>query len=261
MKVAGKLAVVTGASSGLGEVFARKLASRGYRLLLAARREDRLKALAASLGPENETVAVDLAKKDDIEQLARRLEAAADLDLLVNNAGFGTKGLFWETDFERQVQMHQLHVMATLRLTRAALGRFVKQDVGAIINVASVAGFFRSRGNVSYCATKGWMLDFTEGLHLELKLARSAVQVQALCPGFTYTEFHDTMGVSRRSIPKSMWMPAEFVVEESLRGLQRRKLFVIPGWRYKLLVALGTRLPIGLRLALQSRSPHTKGRT
>jgi uncharacterized protein len=260
MKQSDKLAVVTGASSGLGEVFARKLAARGYRLLLAARREDRLSALAASLGGDHEVMAVDLAKEEDIERLARRLESSPDLGLLVNNAGFGTKGVFWETDYGRQVEMHKLHVTAPLRLTRAALPGMVKRDLGAVINVASVAGFFRSPGNVSYCATKGWMNDFTEGLYLELKAAHSAVRVQALCPGFTYTEFHDTMGVSRNSIPRSLWMPAAFVVEESLRGLDRAKLYVIPGWRYKLLVALGTRLPVGMRLAMQGMSPHAKGR-
>jgi len=261
MERTGKLAVVTGASSGLGEVFARKLAARSYRLLLVARREDRLRALAAALGPDHETMAVDLAKGEDLERLAHRLESSPDLQLLVNNAGFGTKGLFWQTDYGRQVEMHRLHVIAPLRLTRAVLPSMVKRNQGAVINVSSVAAFFRSRGNVSYCATKGWLNDFTEALHLELRAVGSAVKVQALCPGFTHTEFHDAMGVSKGNIPTSMWMPADFVVEESLRGLERGKLFVIPGWRYKLLVALGTRLPILLKLALQSRSPHTKGRT
>ena len=256
-----KLAVVTGASSGLGEVFARKLASRGFRLLLAARREDRLHDLAASLGSQHEIMAVDLAREEDLERLARRLDDSPDLQMLVNNAGFGTKGRFWETEYGRQVEMHKLHVLATLRLSRAALTGMVKRNSGALINVASIAGFFRSRGNVSYCATKGWMNNFSEALYLELKAVRSAVKVQSLCPGFTYTEFHDQMGVSRGPIPKSLWMPADFVVEESLRGLERGKLYVIPGWRYKLLVAIGARLPISMRLALQTRSPHTKGRT
>ena len=157
--------------------------------------------------------------------------------------------------------MHKLHVLAPLHLTRAALPGMVKRNQGAVINVSSVAGFFRSQGNASYCATKGWLNDFTEALFLELKAVGSAVKVQALCPGFTHTEFHDTMGVSKGSVPRSLWMPADFVVKESLRGLERGKLFVIPGWRYKLLVALGTRLPTWLKLALQSRSPHTKGRT
>jgi len=210
---ADKLAVVTGASSGLGEVFARKLAARAFRLLLVARREERLGALAASLGSNHETMSADLTKEEDLERLARRLDTSADLELLVNNAGFGTKGLFWETDYGRQMEMHKLHVMATLRLTRAALPGMVKRNLGAVINVSSVAAFFRSRGNASYCATKGWINDFTEALYLELKATRSAVKMQALCPGFTYTEFHDTMGVSRSGISRSMWMPADFVVE------------------------------------------------
>ena len=260
MNGSAKLAVITGASSGLGEVFARKLAARGYRLLLAARREERLQALASSLGVANEAMALDLAKEQDLARLAEKIENASDLALLVNNAGFGTKGFFWETDYERQVEMHQLHVMATLRLTRAALPGMVKRNFGAVINVASVAGFFRSPANVSYCSTKTWMNAFTEALHLELQAAGSAVKVQVLCPGFTYTEFHDTMGVSRNAIPSKMWMPADFVVEQSLRSLDKGKLFVIPGWRYKLLVGIGTRLPTSLRLAIESRSPHTKGR-
>jgi short-subunit dehydrogenase len=226
-----------------------------------ARREDRLRLLATALGPDHEILASDLAKEDELELLAHRLEALPDLQLLVNNAGFGTKGLFWHTDFGRQVEMHRLHVLAPLRLTRAVLPVMVKRNQGAVINVSSVAGFFRSRGNASYCATKGWLNDFTEALYLELKAVRSKVKVQALCPGFTYTEFHDAMGVSRGPIPKSMWMSADFVVQKSLRGLERGKLFVIPGWRYKLLVALGTRLPTRLKLALQGASPHTKGRT
>ena len=256
-----KLAVVTGASSGLGEVFARKLTGKGYRLLLVARREERLRALVASLGTGHEVMAADLAKDEELERVAQRLETSGELQLLINNAGFGTKGLFWETDYGRQLDMHKLHIEATLRLTRAALPGMIKRNSGAVINVSSVAAFFRSRGNASYCATKGWMNDLTEALYLELRAVHSAVKMQALCPGFTYTEFHDTMGVSRSSVPRKMWMPADFVVDESLRALGKGKLYVIPGWRYKLLVAFGTRLPIGLRLGLQSRSPHTKGRT
>jgi short-subunit dehydrogenase len=256
-----RLAVVTGASSGLGEVFARKLAGKGYRLLLVARREERLAKLVSELGTGHELVVADLSREQEVEGLAQRLQAAPNLELLVNNAGFGTKGLFWQIDYTKQLEMHELHINATLRLTRAALEGMVRRNSGGIINVASVAAFFRSPGNVSYCATKGWMNDFSEALYLELKTARSAVKIQALCPGFTYTEFHDTLGVSRKNIPKKMWMPADFVVEESIRALDKGKLFVIPGWRYKLLIAIGTRLPISMRLAMQARSPHNRGRT
>ncbi len=260
-----RLAVITGASAGLGALFASRLAAQGNDLLLVARRRDRLDALKAELeaphGVRVETAVADLAARDDLEALARDLERREKVDLLVNNAGFGTRGAFWETDYARQEEMVRLHIGATMRLTRAVLPAMVARNSGAIINVASVAGFFRSAGNASYCATKGWMCDFTEALRLELDGAgASGVVVQSLCPGFTYTEFHDVMGVSRDGIGKKWWMPAEFVVDESLKALATGNLFVVPGWRYKLLVALGSRLPVGLRLAMERKSPHGRDR-
>jgi short-subunit dehydrogenase len=113
---------------------------------------------------------------------------------------------------------------------------------------------------VSYCATKAWINAFTEGLYLELKGAGSRVGVQALCPGFTYTEFHDVMGADRAAVAKWLWMRADDVVEASLEALGTGKLFVVPGWQYKLVVAVGTKFPAALRLALQARSPHTRSR-
>ncbi|HEY1211995.1 MAG TPA: SDR family NAD(P)-dependent oxidoreductase, partial [Bryobacteraceae bacterium] len=123
-----------------------------------------------------------------------------------------------------------------------------------IINVASVAAFVRSSGSTSYSATKSWMTAFTEGLYLELKTVRSNVAVQALCPGFTYSEFHEVVGITREQMMSNskFWMPAEAVVEASLEGLSRRKLIVVPGWRYQLLTGLVTKLPTRMRLALES---------
>jgi len=207
-----------------------------------------------------EPFCADLADDVQVEDFAKRLEAEGPIDLLVNNAGFGTKGWFYSTDYARQVEMHKLHIMAPLRLSRAVLPVMIERGSGAIINVASVAGFFRSSGSVSYCATKGWMIDFSEGLRVELDSLGSAVNVQALCPGFTYTEFHDVLGSDRNKIPQQLWMPAEFVVEQSLQALAKRKLIVIPGWRYKLIVGIGRRLPVWLRLKLETRSPHAKTR-
>jgi hypothetical protein len=258
------LTVITGASSGLGETFARRLAASGSDLLLAARRGDRLELLKRELEAAHrvavEPFVCDLADEGEVERLAKRLESEERIDLLINNAGFGTKGRFWETDWPRQLAMHRVHVFATLRLTRAALPAMVERGEGGVINVSSVAGFFRSAGNVSYCATKGWMNDFTEGLRLELDAAGSRVAVQALCPGFTYTEFHDTMGVDRSVVARWLWMPADFVVEESLRGLEARKVFVIPSWKYRLAAAFSELLPMGWRLALERASPHKKDR-
>ena len=146
----------------------------------------------------------------DLSRAAERLAHEPLLTLLVNNAGFGTKGRFWEAPLETQEQMHKLHVMATVRLTHAALNNMVTRDLGGIVNVSSVAAYIRSQGSVSYCATKTWMSVFTEGLYLDLKGAGSSIVVQALCPGFTYSEFHDTMELSReRLAPRAFWMTAE----------------------------------------------------
>jgi short-subunit dehydrogenase len=231
------LAAITGASSGIGAAFARKLAAEGYDLLLIARRLDRLEALAAEFGT-GEALAADLVNDKDLRRVEERLATSASLSMLVNNAGFGIAGRFFDTDVEDHDRMHRLHVMATMRLTHAALRRMVPANHGAVINVASVAGFTISPGSVSYSATKNWMNVFTEGLWLDLKTRRSKVRVQALCPGFTYSEFHDVMPMDRSVIPASWWTRADEVVDASLKGLERDKLFVIPGWRYKLAAGL-----------------------
>lgn len=254
------IALITGASAGIGATFARQLSAKGYDLILVARREDKLRELAAQLSTHAEPIAADLNVPSDCARLAQRLAAEPRLELLINNAGFGTLGRFWEADLDGQLQMHRVHVMATVELTHAALKNMVARGRGAVINVASVAGFSRSPANVSYCATKTWMVAFTEGLSLELRTLGSNVRVQALCPGFTYSEFHDVMGVSRERIPRFLWMKADDVVCDSLEGLDRGKLIVIPGWPYKLFVTLFQRLPHSWRMSLQAKSPHTKGR-
>jgi short-subunit dehydrogenase len=246
------LAVITGSSSGLGAAFARKLAARGYDLLLIARREDRLKAIAHEIGEQYqvqvEVLVADLTDDATLAVVDARIRGAANLALLVNNAGFGTLGYFFEADARGQEQMHRLHVLATLRLSHAALANLVPRAVPGtgIINVSSVAAYGTSPQNVSYCATKTWMNRFTEGLAIELGARSSPVTVQALCPGFTLTEFQETVGIERSTIPAWLWMPADFVVEESLRGFDRRAMFVIPGWRYKLFVWIMKFVPSGL---------------
>jgi short-subunit dehydrogenase len=164
--MANRIAAITGASAGLGSVFARKLAAQGYDLLLIARRRDRLEQLAAELSAAHgivaETMVADLARIDHIDRVAGRLAAEPRLALLVNNAGFGTKGVYYEAPLEEQVAMHRVHIDATMRLSHATLRGMVARDAGAIVNVSSVAGFMRSAANVSYCATKAWMNAFTE---------------------------------------------------------------------------------------------------
>jgi short-subunit dehydrogenase len=237
------LAVVTGASSGIGAVFARKLAARGYNLLLTARREDRLRSLAEELHSfyhiDAESFPADLTVDADRDKLAERIRSAADLSLLVNNAGFGTMGYFYETGIGGQEKMHRLHILTVMRLTHAALENLIPraQAGSGVINVSSVAAFGMSPGSVTYCASKTWINAFTRGLAMELGARGSPVKVQALCPGFTLSEFHDVMPMDRGRIPRSLWLTPDFVVSESLRGFDRGQVFVVPNWRYKAMVA------------------------
>ncbi len=258
------LAVVTGASSGIGAEFAEQLAARGYDLLLVARREERLDSLGRLLSERysirSESYVADLANDDHVLQLVNRLHGEPHLGFLVNNAGFGTKGLFWESSLESQEAMHRVHVMATMRLSHAALEVMVARGNGAIVNVSSVASFTLSAGGCSYCATKTWMTNFSEGLAVDLRSARSAVQVQALCPGFTLTEFHDAMGMNRGRIPAALWMKPEQVVNDSFRGLAAGKVIVVPGAAYKFVRFLMWALPPAMRRLAALRSGRAMGR-
>jgi uncharacterized protein len=260
-----RLAAVTGASSGIGAAFAHALAARGYDLILIARRKDRLDQLAGELaakhGRNSEIITADLTLDADMARVEERLRSASMLELLVNNAGFGVAGVFAESKIAEQDAMHRLHIIATLRLTHAALQGMVERRAGAIINVASVAGFIVSPGSLSYGATKNWINTFTEGVWMELRAAGSPVKVQALCPGFTYTEFHDAAGMDRTKLAAaSWWWPAEVVVAESLAGLEKDRIFVIPGFRYQLAVFAVTRMPRAIRHWLLIRMARRTGR-
>ena len=257
--MARELAAITGASSGIGAVFARKLAAT-HDLLLIARRIDRLEVLAAELrhqhGSVVEVLPADLTEPAQLAAIEERIAAEGRLALLVNNAGFGMRGQFWQSSIETLAQMHQLNVMAVLRLSHAALRTMVAKQSGALINVASVAGFVRRAGSTGYGATKAWVIAFTEALHLEMRRMNSPVKVQALCPGFTLTEFHDVMKLERQRVAaRPLWLRAEHVVDASLEALPSGRLFVVPGWRYKLIVNLIATMPLPLRLAIEARIP------
>lgn len=230
-------ALVTGASSGIGAAFARALARQGFHLVLVARREDRLRQLAEDLehnySIKAEVLRADLTDPLDLERVAARLAEIHDLDLLVNNAGFGTSGYFVEAAIPSELQMIQLHIIASVRLTHAALPVMIQHGRGGIVNVSSVASLMALPGNATYSATKNYLNFFTRALNAEL--AGTGVRVETLLPGFTFTEFHAVHGEGRPRIPRWMWCRAEDVVEEALKGLREGREVVIPGRLYAML--------------------------
>ncbi|MFP4439238.1 MAG: SDR family NAD(P)-dependent oxidoreductase [Chloroflexaceae bacterium] len=260
-----RTALITGASSGIGATFARHLAALGYDLLLVARREDRLRSLADELKTVHavnvEVLVADLANPADVEQLEKQIARLDTLELLINNAGFGTTGLFAEVDVARHSAMIQVHVTTSMRLCRAALPRMLARRRGGIINVSSVTAFLRLPNRVNYCATKAYLTSFTEALATEL--TGTGVRVQALCPNFTYTEFHDTpeyASFERTSIPRIFWSSTDEVVRASLAALRRNRVVCIPGWQNRLLVAVlrfrGLTAPlVRARMAHKTRTP------
>ena len=225
------IALITGASAGLGVDFARQLAQRGHRLVLAARRKDRLEALAAELGNAR-AVAIDLAEAGSAARLIAGIEAAGEqVELLVNNAGFGLKGRFAELDGARQRQMIDLNVGTLTDLCRAVAPGMVERRSGGILNVASTAAFQPGPGIAVYFATKAYVLSFTEALHEELK--PHGIRVTALCPGPTKTEFGAVAGFGEQGAFDRMAMDAASVVQAGLEGLDRNRAVVVTGWLNK----------------------------
>jgi uncharacterized protein len=235
------MAVVTGASSGLGLEFARQLAAQGYSLVLIARRREQLEALAAELRWKNQTqvevMVADLTAPAQMERVAVHIEALPNLLLLVNNAGYGAGGRYDRTDTVKQMAMIALHVVAPARLARAALPGMVARGHGGIINVASFVAFARSPKSIIYCSTKKWLVDFS--IMLAQDLSGTNVRIQALCPGFTRTK-----ALEGKRLPGFLWMTPEAVVHASLYALPFRRVLCVPGMLYKIIV-LVLRSPFG----------------
>jgi len=227
-----KVALVTGASAGLGVEFARRLSERGHRLVLAARRKDRLDQLANGLGKAR-AVAVDLSRKDAAARLMADIEANGEtVDLLVNNAGFGLIGRFAELDARREREMIDLNVGALTDLCRAVAPAMIKRKSGAILNVASTAAFQPGPKMAVYFATKAFVLSLSEALHEELK--PHGIKVSCLCPGPTRTEFGDVAGFGGNGLFDRVAMNADDVVEAGLKALDGNRAVVVTGWVNKL---------------------------
>lgn len=243
------VAAICGASSGFGAIYARRLAERGCDLFLVARRADRLKELADTLsaryGVAVETMAADLSKPDELAAVEERVVQLTTLEYMVNSAGFGGNQVFPDVDIDLETRMIQVHCIATMRLSRAALIPMVAKKSGKIINIASAAGFLAGAGAADYTATKAYIITFSRSLQSDVR--RRGVRVQALCPGFARTEFHDSETMKNSHIKEKvvgwLWFPAERVVSISLTAIDRsfwRGVVCIPSLRYKFLAWAGS---------------------
>jgi uncharacterized protein len=229
------LALITGASSGIGAAFAERLAHDQYDLIIVARRKERLDELAKRLHQSQhvnvEAIAADLTKPDELRDVEKRAEGAA-LDLLINNAGFGGYMPFISLDPDRAEELIRLQVIAVTRLTRAALPGMISRGHGSIINISSRLAFSGTMPSpplpkrAVYAATKSYINTFSEILQNELE--GTGVKVQALCPGVVKTEFHERMGMDMSRIPPEIVMKPEDIVEASLAGLKLDEVICVP---------------------------------
>ena len=224
-------ALVTGASSGIGHAFARQLASAGRDLVVVARDEERLRALASECpGVDVEVLPADLADQAQLATVEARV-ASDDVDLLVNNAGFGTTGRFWELPVEEEAREIAVNVTALTRLTAAALPGMVARRDGAVLNVASIAAFSPTPGTATYGGTKAFVLSFTQALREELR--GTGVKALVLCPGLTKTEFQERAGYEATGVAGRLWQTADEVADAALSALERDAGICTPGFQNK----------------------------
>ncbi|MGW4120982.1 SDR family NAD(P)-dependent oxidoreductase [Nocardia sp. NPDC004711] len=254
------VALITGPTSGIGKAYATRLAALGYDLVLVARDEDRLAALAHDVrvrfGARAETLPADLGRSADLGRVAERL--AQGVEFLVNNAGFGMSGEFWTLEPEALQQQLDVNVTAVVQLTRAALPPMLHAAKGTVVNVASTAGLIPGRGS-TYSASKAYVVSFSQGL--AGGLAGTGVRVQALCPGFVRTEFHERAGIDMASLPRPLWLSVDEVVAGSLHDLERDRVISVPGMQYKAIVAIAGFIPRSLVTRLNRGLFNARGRT
>jgi short-subunit dehydrogenase len=234
-KAENKTAIITGATSGIGKAFAYRFADLGYDLVITGRREDIISSIAKEIstkyGVSVEVLIVELSNKSDLTKLVQKVKSINKLEVLVNNAGFATRGTFSENNIQIHKKMIDVHVQALVELTHAVIPNMQLRKQGTLINVSSMGAFIVGPHNTVYCGTKAFIRNFTESLHLELR--HIGIKVQLLCPGFVYSNFHGKMGFNLNKFQKNRglirWMTPEDVVSASLRDLMKGRVISIPG--------------------------------
>ncbi len=232
-----KRALVTGASSGIGKAYAELLAAGGTDLVVVARSRERLEELAGRLrtthGRDVEILVADLENREQLAQVEARLRDHDDIDLLINNAGYGFTGAFADVPIERAQGQIDCNIVALTRLSHAALHSMKKARRGSILNVASGAAFLPTPNIAVYCATKAYVVSFTQALAEELK--RDGIKASVVCPGFTKTEFQQRAQYDASMVPSFAWQTPEQVARESLEALRTGKVICVPGVQNKIL--------------------------
>ncbi len=255
-----RVALITGPTSGIGEGFARRYAADGYDVVLVSRDADRLNQLASELSNEGgcnvEVLPADLAESAGRATVAERL--AKGVDVLVNNAGFGTSGEFWTAEPAVLQSQLDVNVTAVMQLTRAALPAMIDNGAGTVINVASVAGLLSGRGS-TYSASKAYVVSFTEGLAVGLR--GTGVGIHVVCPGYVHTEFHNRAGIDMTSLPSFMWLEVDDVVRETVSDAARGTVVIVPGLQYKAITTASRMVPRTLARAATSVLGRGRGRT
>ncbi|MEA3328973.1 MAG: SDR family oxidoreductase [Candidatus Omnitrophota bacterium] len=252
-----KYALITGATSGIGASFARLLAQSGYNLIITGRREKIIQKVADELKAnyriDVQVILADFSQENDLDCLVMYLNKIDNIEILINNAGFGSRKIFFEDNFNNQEIMLKVHINAAVRLTHTIVPKMIKNGKGIIINVSSLAAFLPSSTTGLYCATKAFINSFSESMHLILKSKN--IKVQALCPGFTKTDFHQKLDIGQSKLKNRgiiRWMAADEVVKISLSSLKKGKVIVIPGFFNKLIKLLITILPKNVYYKLAS---------
>ena len=252
-----KWALVTGASSGIGESFTRLLAAQDFNLVLVARDEIRLNERAAGLrekyGADSIVIVADLATESGCAKVEEFI-ANNEIEVLINNAGFGINKLFTMSDLAKEEEVLKVLVRTPMRLMHVALPKLKVKNSGVVINVSSVASFIAGG---AYSASKSYLTVLSESLHTELSATN--IKVSALCPGFTRTEFHQRGRMKMAGLPQFMWLNSDEVVAKAWRDALAGKPVSIPGWQYKLLLGFISLAPrslvrrVGMNLRIKQR--------
>ncbi len=220
-------ALITGASSGMGRDMAKILSQKGYDLILVARDEKRLEEVKKQLKTEAKIVVMDISKEENCKKL---YEENQDIDILINNAGFGDCGHFEETSLDKDIQMIHTNIIAYHILTKLYLKEMIKKDSGKILNVASIAGFMPGPLMTTYYSTKNYVVRFSESIREELRRKKSKVQISILCPGPVETNFNKVADVEFALKGLSSEYVAKYAINKFLKG----KFYIVPGWKIKL---------------------------